>query len=132
MEKFYYDDSPYYDELTDELKESHSISNIVELNIYQIFKDIEKNSENFTDAETIEAINNNSEVFTPTINKTDDFLKRLIKQAIIDKINMPEQLEKQIEQQYYKLFDALDSANVNAKANKHLKEMETKRENKFR
>ena len=22
MEKFYYDDSPYYDELTDELKES--------------------------------------------------------------------------------------------------------------
>lgn len=38
-------------------------------------------------------------------------------QAIIDKINMPEQLEKQIEQQYYKLFDALDSANVNAKAN---------------
>lgn len=71
--------------VSDELKESHSISNIVELNIYQIFKDIEKNSENFTDAETIEAINNNSEVFTPTINKTDDFLKRLIKQAIVDK-----------------------------------------------
>jgi hypothetical protein len=61
------------------------ISNIVELNLDKIFDEIESHAEDFSNSEDIEVINNNAEVFIPTIREDDDFLKFIVKKMIIDK-----------------------------------------------
>lgn len=66
-------------------KEKYHVSEIIELDPAPIFNIIEKNKEGFIDPEDIEIFNNNSEVYTPTIKASDDFLKYIIKRAIIDK-----------------------------------------------
>lgn len=62
-----------------------SIFNIKEYSPERIFDEITKNMDSFISPEDIEIINNNSEKFIPTIKDSDDFLKVIIKKAIIDK-----------------------------------------------
>ena len=66
-------------------KHLYHIDNVNELEVDSIFDTIEKNKDVFIQPEDIEIINNNSEVYTPTIKESDDFLKYVIKKAIIDK-----------------------------------------------
>jgi hypothetical protein len=68
-----------------ENKNIYHIDNIMELNLDKIFEDIENNKNEFIQEEDIETINNNSGTFKPTIKDSDDFLKLIIKQAIIIK-----------------------------------------------
>ena len=80
---------------TKEMMKTHSIDNIIELNLDHIFEDIKRNADNFNTTEMIEAVNNNSELFIPTINEDDDFLKYLIKKIIIaKKINLKNYKDK--------------------------------------
>lgn len=67
----------------------YSTDNLIELNINKIFEDVRENKEHFIDSEYIEVINNNSQIYTPTIHEDDDFLKYAVKEAIIrKKINL--------------------------------------------
>lgn len=63
----------------------YSIDNVEETDPDSIFNDIINNSEDFISQEDIEKINSNSGLFIPVIKETDDFLKKIIKQAIIEK-----------------------------------------------
>lgn len=65
--------------------DKYDVSNVTDLNINNIFSEVNINKDQFISAEDIEVINNNSSVFTPTIRPEDDFLKYLIKKAILDK-----------------------------------------------
>ena len=65
--------------------EQYSISRIRELNVDKIFEDIMEHEEDFVQPEDIEAINNNTEIYVPTIKDDDDFLKYLVKRIIIEK-----------------------------------------------
>jgi hypothetical protein len=76
-------------------RSKYSIDNIVELDVDKIFKDIENHSDDFISPEDIETINNNVEVFIPTIKEDDDFLKYIVKKIIIDKkINLKNYQDK--------------------------------------
>lgn len=66
-------------------KEKYHISNVNELNLDKIFSEMENKGDQFIDPEDIEVINNNTEVWQPTIKEDDDFLKYLVKKIIIDK-----------------------------------------------
>lgn len=66
-------------------REKYSIDNVNELSTTGIFEKVEDNVENFIQLSDIEIINNNSEIFTPTIREEDDFLKYIVKKAILDK-----------------------------------------------
>jgi hypothetical protein len=66
-------------------KEEYSIDNVVELDTNKIFEEVSEKQENFIDPEDIEIINNNSEIFVPTFREDDDFLKYIVKKAILDK-----------------------------------------------
>lgn len=63
----------------------YSVDNVYELNPSAIFDMIESNKAEFIQPEDIEVINNNSEIYTPTIKSSDDFLKYIVKKMIIDK-----------------------------------------------
>lgn len=63
----------------------YSIDNINELSVSNIFEKVEDNITDFIQLSDIEIINNNSEIFTPTIREDDDFLKYIVKKAILDK-----------------------------------------------
>ena len=69
---------------TDDMEE-YSVDNIIELDSGTIIEQIKSNKDNFIQAEDIEFINNNAEVYQPTIKETDDFLKYLVKRIILDK-----------------------------------------------
>lgn len=64
-------------------KELYSINNVMELSLDRIFSDLENNTDDFTTAEDIEKINNNSETFTPVVHESDDPFKKAVKSAII-------------------------------------------------
>lgn len=66
-------------------RHKYSIDNVYELSPTAIFDMIERNKEAFVQPEDIEIINNNSEIYTPTIKDTDDFLKYIVKKMIIEK-----------------------------------------------
>ena len=66
-------------------KNKYSIDNINELSIDNIFKAIDENIDNFVQPEDIEIINNNSEIFRPSLKPDDDFLKYIVKKAILNK-----------------------------------------------
>lgn len=70
---------------TENEKETYSVNNVIELNIDKIFDEISTKKDQFVDAEDIEVINNNAEIFVPKIKENDDFLKYIVKKAIIDK-----------------------------------------------
>lgn len=72
-------------EPNDNEKEKYSVDNINELSRESIFDIIEANKDEFIQPEDVEVINNNSDIFTPTIKETDDFLKYIVKKTIIDK-----------------------------------------------
>lgn len=65
--------------------DKYSVDNINELSKDSIFQSIESAKEEFIDLEDIEIINNNSSSYKPIITEDDDFLKYVIKKAIIDK-----------------------------------------------
>lgn len=66
-------------------RELCSIDNITATSVSAIWKEVENNSNNFISDEDREMINNNVKEYRPTIKPTDDPLKKLVKQAIIDK-----------------------------------------------
>ena len=66
-------------------KDLYHVRNITELNPDSIFTNIEKDKDMFVQPEDIEIINNNAEIYIPTIKEDDDFLKYLVKKIIIDK-----------------------------------------------
>lgn len=81
---------------TDKDKQKYSVENVDDVSPDAIFKDIQKRREEFYSAEDIEEMNNNANMFTPTIQPDDDFLKKIIKQAIIDKgINLNSKIYKE-------------------------------------
>jgi len=84
--EIYNDDGKYVFISPDEKeKELFNIHHVSELNPDSIFENIEKSKELFVQPEDIEIINNNTELYTPTIKEDDDFLKYLVKKIIIDK-----------------------------------------------
>ena len=66
-------------------KDKYSIDNVNELSPSSIFDKIDEDVSKFIQPSDIEIINNNSEIFTPTIRPEDDFLKYIVKKAILDK-----------------------------------------------
>ena len=81
---------------TDKDKQKYSVENVDDVSPDAIFKDIQRRREEFYSAEDIEEMNNNANMFTPTIQPDDDFLKKIIKQAIIDKgINLNSKIYKE-------------------------------------
>lgn len=78
-----------------EIKDKYSLDNVIELNIDKIFEEVEKHHSDFINSEDIEIINNNSEIYIPTIKEDDDFLKYIVKKIIIDKkINLKNYKDK--------------------------------------
>ena len=74
-----------FEEPKKKYKYKYSVDNINELSAESIFESIESSKTEFIDLEDIEVINNNSSSYKPMINEDDDFLKYIIKKAIIDK-----------------------------------------------
>lgn len=66
-------------------KAKYDIDNINELSPASIFDKVSEDVSKFIQPSDIEIINNNSEIFTPTIRPEDDFLKYVVKKAILDK-----------------------------------------------
>jgi hypothetical protein len=58
------------------------IRNIVEFDIDRIYNEINDNKDDFLNEKEIEILNANTEVFTTVIKPGDDFLKRVIKEAL--------------------------------------------------
>lgn len=63
----------------------YNVDNISELDLDIISESISQSEENFIQPEDIEVINNNAEVYIPTIKEDDDFLKVAVKKSIIGK-----------------------------------------------
>lgn len=63
----------------------YDVDNVEETDPDSIFNDVINNAEDFISAEDIEKINSNSGLFIPVIKEKDDFLKKVIKHAIIEK-----------------------------------------------
>lgn len=59
------------------------ITNVVEFDLEKILDEITTKEDSFVNPEDIEIINNNSEVYKPTIREDDDFLKYIVKRAIL-------------------------------------------------
>ena len=66
-------------------KELYHVNNIKEIDITNIFEQIDEHSEDFISVEDVEIINNNAEIYIPTIKEDDDFLKLAVKKAIMAK-----------------------------------------------
>ena len=66
-------------------KELCSIDNITVTSLPAIWKEVQTNTDNFITDEDREMINSNVKEYRPTIKTNDDPLKKLVKQAIIDK-----------------------------------------------
>lgn len=62
-----------------------SISHVKSLTPGVIMEKLKENIDNFLSDEDVEMINTSGEIYVPTIEKDDDFLKVLIKRAIIEK-----------------------------------------------
>lgn len=91
----YYEDGKYvFVEPTIE-REKYSVENVDDLDTDAIIEDVLNNAEEYVTKEEVEKINNNSSLFVPEIKETDDFLKKMIKKAIIDKkINLKNYKDK--------------------------------------
>lgn len=68
-----------------EIEYIYSVENLIILDTDDIINQVSKNKTNFQQPDDLEIINNNSELYVPTIKEDDDFLKVLVKRAIIDK-----------------------------------------------
>lgn len=91
------DELRFVDPINDNERERYSIKNVKEivLDIDQIIREISENKETFLDPEDVEIINANSEVSKFEIREDDDFLKKIIKQAIVSKeINLKNYAKK--------------------------------------
>lgn len=66
-------------------RDLYHVDNLIDLDMDTIFEQIKEEEENFINSEDIEIINNNADVFIPTIREDDDFLKYLVKMAIMQK-----------------------------------------------
>lgn len=76
-------------------KRKYSIENIVEIDTESILDEIEKDYNKFMTAKELEMLSNSSDIYTPVIEEKDDFLKKMIKEVIIDKkINLANYREK--------------------------------------
>lgn len=67
----------------DEIETLYDVSHIVSLDTEMIMHHIEEHSENYGVSEVI--INNNSDIYKPSITEDDDFLKYIVKQIILSK-----------------------------------------------
>lgn len=76
-------------------KEKYSVERVDDLDTEAIIESVLNNKEDYITKEEVEKINNNSSLFIPEIKDTDDFLKKMIKKAIIDKkINLKNYKDK--------------------------------------
>lgn len=66
-------------------KETYSTENITSISLSSIWDEVTNNKENFITEEDREMINSNVKEYRPTVKDTDDPLKKLIKEAIIEK-----------------------------------------------
>ena len=80
---------------SDSEKEKYSIRRVFTLDTASIFDHVESNTDQFIQLEDIEVINNNTDIYVPIIKDEDDFLKYIVKKAIIDKqINLKNYKDK--------------------------------------
>ena len=73
-----------YSELSPNTFKYFSLDNIADLSMESIDENT-KEGETLYDEEIIMSINTSTSVFKPPINEDDDFLKKIVKQAILDK-----------------------------------------------
>lgn len=66
-------------------KDVYSVDNITSISLKSIWNEVTNNKENFITEEDREMINSNVKEYRPTVKDTDDALKKLIKEAIIEK-----------------------------------------------
>lgn len=66
-------------------KETFSVDNITSISLTSIWNEVTNNKENFISEEDREMINSNVKEYRPTVKDNDDPLKKLIKEAIIEK-----------------------------------------------
>ena len=69
----------------EERRDIYNIDKVVEIDALSIVTRLETQADRFQRPEDIEIINSNSECYKPTITEDDDFLKVLIKKAILNK-----------------------------------------------
>lgn len=66
-------------------KEIYSTNNITSISLKSIWEEVANNKQNFITEEDREMINSNVKEYRPTVKAGDDPLKKLIKEAIIEK-----------------------------------------------
>lgn len=69
----------------EEERHLYTLDKITELDIGLLFDYIDQNADEFMSPGDVEIINNNSDIYAPTIKDSDDFLKYLVKKIILDK-----------------------------------------------
>ena len=72
-------------EPTEYERQYYKISNVTELDLNKIFQTLTDKTNDFIHPDDVEIINNNTDMYVPTIKDEDDFLKYLVKKCIIDK-----------------------------------------------
>lgn len=84
-----------------ESKKDYHVSNVTELNLDKILKDVSGREDQFIDPDDVEIINNNKSAWSATLQQDDDFLKRAIKLAVNGKggIN-PKNYRNRLESQW--------------------------------
>lgn len=75
---------PHFSEPTEESKEAFKEENLRDVSVKVIEENLEDGEELYNEQE-INDINNSQAVYIPLIKEKDDFLKKLVKQAIINK-----------------------------------------------
>lgn len=78
-------DYKFIDPSPTEIERQYSVDHIVEVDEESILDMVTSNPDNFLQQEDIELINNNRELYIPTITEEDDFLKYIVKKTIIEK-----------------------------------------------
>lgn len=73
-----------HSDLTEKMYDVFSVQNIKDLNL-DVIEEVTDINDELYDEELIISINNSTSVFKPEIKDSDDFLKKLVKQVILDK-----------------------------------------------
>lgn len=94
------DDNDFeYNKLNPLMDKNFAIDNIVEWSFDEIVENTDENEELYNE-EAINDMNAATNVFVPIINEDDDFLKKLIKQTIIDKNIDIKRLQHKLNKKY--------------------------------
>ena len=66
------------------IKKIYTVDNMIDMSVYKIIEDTQVNEELY-DEDMLNDINSSSSFFVPTIRELDDFLKKIVKYAILQK-----------------------------------------------